>query len=118
MHHNCTTRSPRTPPRQPYEDQPHGRATALRAPRLRLGRPAPTAGEGDHPARRPLPAGVFPQQPPVLCGAVPGALLHGAGGPSGRPKTHGIGNLGTSPCLTQANLIEIDDAYVGITADR
>src|SRR5829696_7206462 len=42
--------------------EPGGRAPGRRAPGLRDGRPAPAAGEGDHPSRRALPAcGVHPR---------------------------------------------------------
>jgi hypothetical protein len=53
-------RPPPAPPRQPDEDQPYRRAGGLRAPRLRAGRPAPATRNGDHPARRSLPASRFP----------------------------------------------------------
>ena len=80
VHRPGTTRAPRTPSRQPAEDQPHGPAVSG-ALRVRAGRSAPPAGQGHHPARGPVAADELSRKPsccvelsPELFPLVPEAL--------------------------------------------
>ena len=81
VHRPGTTRAPRTPSRQPAEDQPYGRARRLRSTPCTGWEICTSAGQGHHPARGPVAADELSRKPsccvelsPELFPLVPEAL--------------------------------------------